>query len=52
MQKTKKENSLYFIAADKLPIFLFVSLVITAVVATVGFKQEQESLNKLTHVYF
>ena len=33
-------------------IFFFVSLINTAVVATVGFKQDQESLNLLTSVYF
>ena len=52
MQQTKKEFPLRFIGADCLAIFLFVSLDLTSMVATVGFKQEQECLNKLTPVYF
>ena len=42
-----------FIGADSLPILFLVSLINTAVVVTVGFKQEQKkSLRKLTPVYF
>ena len=47
-EKWKRE----FLQAGSLSIFLFVSLVNTPVAVTVGFKQEQESLNKLTLLYF
>ena len=52
LKHEKKRFSLYFDVAGNLPIFLFVSLVNTAVVLTLGFKEEQETLNKQTPVFF
>ena len=52
VERGKKEFLFILLKPVVYQFFLFVSLVNTAVVATVSFKEEQESLNRLISAFF